>query len=62
MSTCPDVLYGIHGAADASGRCPYCRRKIDAKMMRPKTPRAVVARNQDPLTIEPDADEDYWGN
>lgn len=62
MSVCPEAVYGVHGEVDRDGRCPYCRRKVGAKAMRPGPDwrgRQRRAREQDPLSLEPVEDEYY---
>ena len=63
MSLCPEALHGRHGEVDRNGRCPWCRRKVGARMPRNwnEIRKANIAA-QDPLSIEPDPDEEYWGN
>lgn len=58
---CPEAI--SHGPATRDGRCPWCHRKINSKF--PRNRAEIRARNlaeQDPLRIEPDPDEDYWGH
>lgn len=59
MSTCPEALYGMHGETGRDGRCPYCGRKVGAKLRRPGPDyiqRQRLAREQDPRSIDPE----YW--
>lgn len=59
---CPDTLYGEHGPLDGRGICPWCGRKVGAKMPRPglDLPAAQrLARDRDPMQIEPDEGEYY---
>lgn len=61
-STCPEAVYGTHGEADRDGRCPYCRAKVGAKMMRPGMDwreRQRLERERDPLRLEP-LEDDYY--
>jgi hypothetical protein len=34
-SECPEAVWGYHGPETRSGHCPWCRRKIEAKVRRP---------------------------
>ena len=51
---CPESVTG-HGLTDRTGRCPWCRRKIEAAQ--PAYIRARPNRDHDdvidPLTLEP---------
>lgn len=59
---CPEALYGIHGTTDSRGRCPYCGYKVEsARQFRPdETKRHQIRRAQDPLSIDPPDEADYW--
>lgn len=59
---CPEAVYGEHGPANTSGRCPYCgaslgtrsRLGMDARARRER------ARDQDPLTVDGPTEDDYY--
>lgn len=33
---CPDTLYGRHGPADRNGKCPWCGKKYEAAIEKPR--------------------------
>jgi hypothetical protein len=61
-AACPDALYGQHGLTDTRGRCPYCGHKVDSSawFSPDATKRRKAARAQDPLSIDPPDEGDYW--
>lgn len=35
---CPETYDGWHGLSDKQGKCPYCKRKYEAKAPEPRKP------------------------
>ncbi len=60
---CPEALYGQHGEPNTTGNCPYCGVHLGRPWtgIPAKRQREILAA-QDPLGIEPDLDEEYYGS